>query len=80
MFCSFVIYIIFLNNIYVLEFVLIDVLNGFKVYFFLLNNLYVIIGGVVGVFVIVVIGVVFVIIVIWYVLGKLFVDKKIYII
>lgn len=74
------IYIIFLNNIYVLEFVLIDVLNGFKVYFFLLNNLYVIIGGVVGVFVIVVIGVVFVIIVIWYVLGKLFVDKKIYII
>lgn len=73
---SFAIHIIFLNNIYVLELVLIDASNGFKVYSSPSNNLHVTIGGTVGAFVIVVIGVVFAIIVIRYVSGKTFAGKK----
>lgn len=60
---SFAIHIIFLNIIYVLELVLIDASNGFKVYSSPSNNLHVTIGGTVGAFVIVVIGVVIAIIV-----------------
>lgn len=74
---SFAIHIIFLNIIYVLELVLIDASNGFKVYSSPSNNLHVTIGGTVGAFVIVVIGVVIAIIVKRYVSGRTFADKKI---
>lgn len=66
----------FLNIIDVLKLVLIDTSNSFKVYSSLSNNLPETIGGTVGAFVIVVIGVVFAIIVIRYVSVRTFADKK----